>query len=158
MTIQAKTRFSYKVNPKKYCFTKQPCFMLIGWVILEASLLLLLLKSSMQTHIGGPCSSPVEGDEGWINPNLKLCLWQKKKCIIPYIFNNWANSVVHLLLLTKDLHHRSFITLHPHSWCPCLKTAEDNINKQYSFYSKFLYMHKCNRRKIAGPRRTRSYD
>ena len=103
MTIQAKTRFSYKVNPKKYCFTKQPCFMLIGWVILEASLLLLLLKSSMQTHIGGPCSSPVEGDEGWINPNLKLCLWQKKKCIIPYIFNNWANSVVHLLLLKSSM-------------------------------------------------------
>ena len=68
---------------------------------------------------GGGCgarvvtrSSLVLGNEGCTGPSRKvLCLCQATKCmqhkyvIIPYyMFDYWADPVVHLLLLPKELH------------------------------------------------------
>ena len=118
-----------RVQSRNDKFDRRKCdfvFILLpfGWPtlkqVLEVKHILSILVSSClgkETYCSfptrfvssNPWSSLVVGDEGCIGPSRKLlCLCQtcQKLCtngIIPYMFDCWANPVVHLLLLKSSM-------------------------------------------------------
>ena len=77
-----------------------------------------------------PLSSLVVGDEGCIGPSRKLlCLSTQKNMqhmhgIIPFMFDFWAKSVVHLLSMpsAKELHDQTNKYCSPCEFIMCLKS------------------------------------